>query len=291
VLYFIYRRKEVSKAEENEALIRRVYDEYNKGNYDVYDECFTDDFVSIRHDGSKMDKASYKQFLTERILRNYPDIQRTIDDLIVSEDRAALYYTWTGTDNAQIQGRPTPSGKKLTIKELYFIRFKDGKISEYRQYGDVYGMMLQMGSLIDRRPLEENKEIVRRFNEGRSTGDLSVIDDLLTDDCIVHALGTGGDSDRESLRKTPFRDAMPDSAATIEDMVAEGDKVAMRFTWAGTHTDQLGNIAPTGKHVEVARFALFRLENSKIAEIWILTNSLGFYQQLGLLPPDEEIGK
>jgi predicted ester cyclase len=132
--------------EENKALIYKIYDEYNKGNYDVYDECFNDDFLSYRWDGNVLDKKAYKKMLLG-FKDMFPGIQRTIQDIIVTEDRAALYFTWTGKDNFTFQGRK-PTGKLLNVKEIYFIRFKNGKISEYRQYGDAYGMGYQMGELI-----------------------------------------------------------------------------------------------------------------------------------------------
>jgi steroid delta-isomerase-like uncharacterized protein len=133
--------------EENKALLYKIYDEYNKGNYDVYDECFSDDFLSYRWDGNVLDKKAYKQMLLG-FQDSFPGIQRTIQDIIVTEDRAALYYTWTGTDNFTRQGR-TPTGKLLNVKEIYFIRFKNGKISEYRQYGDAYGLGYQLGALVE----------------------------------------------------------------------------------------------------------------------------------------------
>jgi steroid delta-isomerase-like uncharacterized protein len=138
-------------AKENEALIRMIYDEYNKGNYDVYDECFADNFVSIRHDGTKLNKDEYRAFY-QNVLNSFPDIQRNIKDLIVTDDRAAMYYVWTGTDKRGAGGR-TPTGKMLEIKEMYFITFnKDGRICEYRQYGDTAAMGVQLGMLV---PKEE----------------------------------------------------------------------------------------------------------------------------------------
>ena len=131
--------------EENKALIYRIYDELNKGNHDVIDECFCDDFVSYREDGNG-DRKAFKQFLMY-MDNGFPNITRTIQDLIVTEDRAALYFTWTGTDNFKHQGR-TPSGKLIKVNEIYFIRFKDGKVSEYRHYSDAYGMGYQMGELV-----------------------------------------------------------------------------------------------------------------------------------------------
>jgi len=129
--------------EENESLIYRVYDEYNKGNYDVYDECFSDDFISYRWDGSVQDKRTYKQRLMG-FEKQFPGIKRTIQDLIVTDDRAALYYSWTGTDNFQAPGR-IPTVKMLRVNEMYFIRFKDGKISEYKQYTEPHNIAHQLG--------------------------------------------------------------------------------------------------------------------------------------------------
>ena len=127
---------------ENEALIRRVYDQFNKGNYDIVDECFTDDFVRYRP-GNKTDREGLKKFLVS-MNHGFPDIERTIIDLVVAENRAALYFAWTGTDSWKYEGR-TPTGKRIRVKEFYFIRFKDGKISEYRQYGNADAMRLQLG--------------------------------------------------------------------------------------------------------------------------------------------------
>ena len=128
--------------EENKALIYKLYEEYNKGNYDFYDECFSDDFIAYRPNAT-LDKAGYKQFLL-RAKDGFPDIHRVIEDLIVTEDRAALYYIWTGTDRLVMEGR-TPTGKIIKVKETIFMSFKDGKISEFRPYGDQHSMAHQLG--------------------------------------------------------------------------------------------------------------------------------------------------
>jgi len=129
--------------EENKQLIHRIYDELNKRNYDVIDECFCDDFISYREKEKPGDRKTFKQFLMY-MDSGFPDIKRTIQDLIVTEDRAALYFTWTGTDNLKHQGR-NPTGKVINVKEVYFIRFKDRKISEYRHYSEPHHMAQQLG--------------------------------------------------------------------------------------------------------------------------------------------------
>ena len=132
---------------ENEALIRKVYEEFNQGNYDVVDECYTDSFVNFRHDGNTQDRDGFKGFFA-MVKKGFPDIHRTIEDLIVTEDRAALFFTWIGTDSIGSDTRK-PTGRVIKVREIYFIRFDNGKISEYRQYGDGYGMMFQLGALVD----------------------------------------------------------------------------------------------------------------------------------------------
>ena len=129
--------------EQNKALIYHIYEELNKGNHDVIDECFCDDFISYREKEEPGDRKRFKQFLMN-MDAGFPDIQRTIQDLIVTDDRAALYFTWIGTDNLKHQGR-TPTGKLIKVKEVYFVRFRDGKVSEYRHYSEPHHMAQQLG--------------------------------------------------------------------------------------------------------------------------------------------------
>ena len=142
--------------------------------------------------------------------------------------------------------------------------------------------------------LEENKAAVRRFfEEFANQGNASVVDEIFSPTCVMHA-ADGADISGIEGAKTGyprFRTAFPDVTYTIEDMMADGDKVAFRMTIEGTHTGKLGNIEPTGKKIKMTRFALIRFENDKWVEGWVLTNTLGLYQQLGAIPPTREIGK
>jgi predicted ester cyclase len=72
---------------------------------------------------------------------------------------------------------------------------------------------------------------------------------------------------------------------TIEDMVAEGDKVAARFTARGVHRGAFMGLRPMGKSITMTGIEIFRIEDGKIAELWGEANLLGLMQQLGILPP------
>jgi len=79
--------------------------------------------------------------------------------------------------------------------------------------------------------------------------------------------------------------AFPDVRLTIEDMVAEGDKVAVRWAWSGTHRGEYMGIAPTGKEVTYTGITIHRITGGKIVESWDEVDNLGLMQQLGVAPP------
>ena len=138
---------------------------------------------------------------------------------------------------------------------------------------------------------ETNAAAVRQYVEAWNKGDASIFDRITTSDFVFHATGGGVDVDKEAeLRNISNRTAFPDEASEIEDVVAEGDKVAIRTTSTGTQKGQSGNIAPTGKRVTNAQFKIFHLKDGKIKEVWSLMDRLSYFQQLGALPPTGEIG-
>ncbi len=82
----------------------------------------------------------------------------------------------------------------------------------------------------------------------------------------------------------------PDWHPTIEDMIAEGDKVVVRFTGSGTHKGEFMGIPPTGKQVTITAIAIQRIAGGKIVENWLQADMLGMMQQLGVVPPPGQPG-
>jgi predicted ester cyclase len=134
--------------------------------------------------------------------------------------------------------------------------------------------------------IEENKAIVRRFlEEAYSKGNLAVGDESLTDNVVLHT----PDADImgiEGWKKfaTMFLTAFPDLQLTIDEMIAEGDKVVASWTCRGTHNGYLRSIAPTGKQVTWTGIAIYRLAGGKIEHIWGMNDALGMMKQLGVIP-------
>ena len=83
---------------------------------------------------------------------------------------------------------------------------------------------------------------------------------------------------------TMFRQAFPDLHFTIEDQVAEGDKVATRYTFRGTQQGELMGISPTGKQVSIGGISIYRITDGKMQQAWIEYDMLGLLQQLGVVP-------
>ncbi|MBJ17933.1 MAG: ester cyclase [bacterium] len=119
---------------------------------------------------------------------------------------------------------------------------------------------------------EQNKETIRRVYEcGFNAGDPTVFDDLYAPSFrhhnkTIHDVSAGGAGEKESMRR--FREAIPDACFTIEDQIAEGDRVANRLTIRGTPVKTFPPIECTGEAMEFRAVAIFRLADGLIEEEW-----------------------
>ena len=133
--------------------------------------------------------------------------------------------------------------------------------------------------------IEENKAIARRWSEEVwGKGNLAAIDELFATDFVFNYPIAGATPDREGYKQsvTSLRASFADVHCVAEDTVAEGDKVAVRWTWGGTHSkgDYMG-IAPTGKQVTITGISILRIAGGKIVEERGEMDNLSFMQQLG----------
>ena len=133
----------------------------------------------------------------------------------------------------------------------------------------------------------ENSAICRRAVEAFNRGDFDAVEVIFTRDYVDHDparahLPPGPEGVRQAW--STIRSAFPDMEATIEEMVAEGDKVAVRGMIRGTHQGELMSIPPTGRCVEVHLIDINRVEDGRLAERWGLADMLGLLQQLGVAP-------
>ena len=125
--------------------------------------------------------------------------------------------------------------------------------------------------------VEENKAIIRRvFEEALNQGNLAVVDEVFSSNFVDHSTpdqvpGPRGVKDYFTMVRAGF----PNMQVTIDDLIAEGDKVVVGTTWRGTHRGNYEGIASTGKQVIRTLIHIFRLEDGKIVEEWNEGKGLG----------------
>ena len=136
---------------------------------------------------------------------------------------------------------------------------------------------------------EENKAIVRRKIEEvfSAQGNLDVADEIFAPEYVGYPEDVRGPEGAKETAKM-YRNAFPDVQLSIEDQVAEGDKVVTRWIGSGTHQGEMMGIAPTGNQVRVDGMTISRIEDGKIVEEWDIYDALGMMQQLGAIPSPEE---
>ena len=133
---------------------------------------------------------------------------------------------------------------------------------------------------------EENKAIVRRWVEAFNEGNVDAVDELVTDSYVRHDPNSpdvrGPEEEKQLI--SMYRSAFPDLRFTIEDMVAEDDKVCIRVGISATHKGELLGIPPTEKQLTFTAMELYRLAGGKIDEQWVNVDTLSMMQQIDAVP-------
>jgi len=148
--------------------------------------------------------------------------------------------------------------------------------------------------------LEKNKAIIRSFYEALNKQDLSLLDDLVAPVYVDHTYESEGPESGylnemylEGLKQalTMFYKGFPDWHMTIEDIIAEGDKVWVRFKATGTHTGEHHGLAPTGKKITETGVDILRIVDGKVIEGWRVHDHLNYFKQLGVIEYTEKAKK
>ena len=135
--------------------------------------------------------------------------------------------------------------------------------------------------------LEENKKIVRKSIEVINTKDLSSIEQMVAPDFVDHTRKMQGS---EGLKQFLFMiyKSFPDFHLTIEDIIAEENKVWVRLTITATHTGEFFGLAPTSKKFTEPSVWIYRIANSKIIEGWDVHDELDFYKKIDAIENTEK---
>ena len=142
---------------------------------------------------------------------------------------------------------------------------------------------------------EENKAMVRRVMETYGKGQeasMAVLEELYAPDYVYHGPGAFGNADLAATKQMvrAFFTAFPEQHVTVEDLIAEGDKVVSRYTFRATHQGEFMGVPPTGKGMTVSGIMISRFAGGKWVEDWDSPDALSLMQQLGAIPPMPEPG-
>lgn len=141
--------------------------------------------------------------------------------------------------------------------------------------------------------MNTNEQLFRIFiGEGFSKGDITVFDKHASSDFVEHQYGFNPPN-AEGVKKSIgiLHNAFPDFSLTVEELVADGDKVWGRMTARGTQKGQFGPMPPTGKKFEITVIDIMRFKDGKLVEHWGVPDRLALMEQLGMKPPPKIIMK
>jgi len=241
----------------------------------------------------------------------FPDRNDMIEDMIAEGDMVAMKYRSRGTHAGNFNGIP-PTGKKYDIQNFALFRLADGKMTEAWFLTDEAGLLLTLGAKLPARkdgklmppPIagagEDPDVVIKRLEGGplatqedrnrlliaRSKGSVRLPRENYAAD--FRQLRNGFAHLRDFGQKNGNASQTLDSAVSerrdrIENIIAEGDKVVMRFHVVAVHTKPLYGLPPTGKRIEVAEVGLFHIADGKIKDAWYYGDELGLLLQLGVV--------
>ena len=135
--------------------------------------------------------------------------------------------------------------------------------------------------------MTDAKQVVRQLFEEPWKGNWDVVDEFVAPGYVGYDPSQpepirGPDGLKANLQQ--YIDGFADARITVDDQIAEGDKIATRWTGRGTHTGEFAGIGPTGKEVTVTGLTISRLEGGKVVEEWTTWDTLGMLVQLGAVP-------
>jgi steroid delta-isomerase-like uncharacterized protein len=137
--------------------------------------------------------------------------------------------------------------------------------------------------------VEGNKALVRRmedeiFNKRR----LDAIDEFISPDYVLRTAATGMPAGRDAVRGSiaAYLAGFSDLRISVDELVAEGDRVVGLFTFTGTHDGDLFGIPPTGRAISVRQMAMYRIRDGQVVEEWEVSDQLALMQQVGAIPAE-----
>ena len=291
-----------AQTEANKALVFRLGQVWNQGNLAVADEIFATDFVN--HDPSRPDVTDLESYKAEVVNHRtaFPDF-RVVLSMVAEGNKVAARWTATGTHQGEFMGIP-PTGKHMTWTGMNIFRLAGGKIVEVWWIYDTLALMQQLGVMPPTRgdytwgapsavtgdpgdPVTNTALVLYLVQKFWNEKNVDALDQTHSPDSIAHNPVISGVFPYPQAFDDAYKPAalmhtvaFPDMKVTTEDIIAEGDKVAIRWTVTGTHQAELMGIPASGRQITWTGMTIYRFVDNKIVENWWAYDAMGMMQQL-----------
>lgn len=284
----------------NKAISRRYFHEImNQANAAVAHEILSPEFVFTLPTHPEPFKGPDGFVgLVQMLHGAFPDFYIDPQDMVAGGDWVATRWLGGGTHSGgpllTVKGNVEATGNFFQIDGMTWHTIKDGQITESIGHEDTLGLMLQLGVLPAPPAAEsattaaQNEALVSRyFQDIMSEGKLEVVEEILTPDFAFiiptqPAPIAGYDAFRGFVQY--LRNAFPDIRFTALRQMAEGNKVAARWSIEGTHQGEFLGAPATGNHIKDYGIDIFTIRQGKIASVHVNENDFGLMQQLGVIP-------
>jgi steroid delta-isomerase-like uncharacterized protein len=295
----------------NKARVSRYYEMVNTGELDRLTEVLAPDFVGQTQPPDEDPGVDGLIAGREEARVGLPDVAIKVDDLVAEGNAVVARTTIRGTHLGDVFGVP-PTGKAIQTTAIDLWHVEGGRLTDNWHLEDALGVMRQVGAIpsgdaatpaaaaeaapaaapgavvADAATLAANKALVRRFDaEIVEGGDLAVADEILAPDFVWHyelPPGTPSGSEGVKVFAEAVRAAFADVRYAVEDVVAEGDRVAVHSLVSGTHRGEYFGIPASGRSVTIRILDIYRIADGRIAELWTVSDDLGFLMQVDALP-------
>lgn len=294
-------------ADEVLAIGRAYIEAFNQGDQQALGKLLA---PTYRHEVAivvEQDRAKHLERLAA-VRTAFPDGVFTVEWMIADQDMVGIRHRFTGTQLGPYNDVPA-SGKRVAVGAFHVHQIACGQIVQTWNAGDGLGLLRQIGALPGPATTPADQETAapvpastadcattspadniaaarRWYDDVLNAGRFDILDELLADDVVHHAAmfvdRKGPEETAGSLRA--IRAGFPDIHYAIDGVVAEGDKVLIRWNGTGTQTGPFLGIAPSNAPVDMSGMNAFRFACGKIVEGWSEANSLTIMRQIGAAP-------
>ena len=287
----------------NEEVVRAFFEQVlSQGNMDLIDDLLAPDFVLHVSPDPSQDVQGLEGVMgfVMGLRAAFPDVTYTVEELISEGDSVVVRWVNSGTHQGDYFGIPA-TGRPVSIGGANLFHLAGGKLVEEWGFPDSLSILIQLGvipggdqmTFATPGPLtgdaaavatpgtaDANRALMEQFWVAYNAGDAdTILTDIFSPDFVNHTPAPGFPTTGQGLVETMlfFASSFPDQAATVEEIVVEGDLVASRVIVTGTHEGSAYGIPATGRTVVYGGLTIVRIANGKMVENW------GFYDQVSIL--------